>query len=152
MREIRILLWITRRLAARYGRDFTLDGKLVGDIGEVLAAEKYGLQLLPPNNHIHDAIETASGRNVQIKSSFNDRSYFPCDHIPDYFLAIRILEDGTIEELFNGPGIFVYEEYIINRGLQANGRYLYNLQGNILRQLNLDVPNVNKISQVHIEH
>ena len=35
---------------------FTLDGHLVGSIGEVLVAEYYGLVLLPNSYKTHDAI------------------------------------------------------------------------------------------------
>jgi hypothetical protein len=60
MKEINELLVITQKLREKYkkyGRQFTLDGKLVGDIGEVLAAEKYGLDLLGENEPMHDAVE-----------------------------------------------------------------------------------------------
>jgi len=36
MKEIKQLLEITQRLREQYKRGFTLDGKLVGDIGNVL--------------------------------------------------------------------------------------------------------------------
>ena len=52
MQEIQQLLAITKQLLDNpncQGRKFSLDGKLVGDIGEVLAAEKYGLELLSEN-------------------------------------------------------------------------------------------------------
>ena len=63
MQEIQQLLAITKQLRdnPKYqGRKFSLDGKLVGDIGEVLAAEKYGLELLPENAFKHDAKEIAT--------------------------------------------------------------------------------------------
>ena len=40
------------------GRRFTLDGHLVGSIGEALAAEMYGLVLLPASAETHDATAT----------------------------------------------------------------------------------------------
>jgi hypothetical protein len=43
MQEIKQLLEITQKLRTQYQRSFSLDGHLVDDIGEVLAAEKYGL-------------------------------------------------------------------------------------------------------------
>ena len=92
MKEISDLLKITEELSKKYNRGFTLDGKLVGDIGEVLAAEKYGLELLPNNTAVHDAKEKDTKRLVQVKSSFNCTSYFPCNHVPNYFLAIQRLE------------------------------------------------------------
>lgn len=72
MEEIKQLLAITKKLQEKYNhhnKNFSLDGKLVGDIGEVLAAEKYGLRLLEENAAVYDAEEIATGRMVQIKSS-----------------------------------------------------------------------------------
>jgi len=151
MEEIKQLLEITQRLKDKHQRSFTLDGRLVGDIGEVLAAEKYGLRLLSENSQKHDATEIATGKKVQIKSSFSDRSYFPCDesNIPDYYLAVKIHENGTIEELFNGVGSYVLENYIKRDGLNAKpNRYLYTLSGNKLRRLNKEVSEQDKIKAV----
>ena len=70
MKEIKQLLEITKKLRdnPKYqGRKFSLDGKLVGDKGEVLVAEKYGIKLFPENDIIHDGEEIATGRKVQIK-------------------------------------------------------------------------------------
>ncbi len=148
MKEINELLEITKKLKEKYDRNFTLDGNLVGDIGEVLAAEKYGLELFKKNTHVHDAFELSTKRLIQIKSSFSNTSYFPCNNVPDFFLAIQILNDGTIEELFNGKGSFIVTNYIKKRGLKANGRYLYTLSGEILRKINKDVPTQDKIKEV----
>jgi hypothetical protein len=144
MIEIKQLLGITETLKSRYGRSFTLDGKLVGDIGEVLVAEKYGLSLLDENNNTHDATHP-NGRKIQIKSSFLNKSYFPTGIVPDYFIAVRIYKDGTIEELFNGRGDYIYKNYIKARGLKNNGQYLYTLSGNILKTLNKKAPLADKI-------
>jgi hypothetical protein len=148
MIEIEQLLTITETLKKKYGRSFTLDGKLVGDIGEVLVAEKYGLTLLDENNNTHDATHP-NGRNIQIKSSFLNKSYFPTGIIPDYFIAVRIYKDGTIEELFNGKGVYVYQNYIVARGLRNNGQYLYTLSGTILRTLNERAPIEDKIHNLN---
>ena len=77
MEELKQLLAITQKLKDKYihlNKQVSLDGKLVGDIGEVLAAEKYGLRLLEENAVTHDAEEIATGRMVQIKSTFKDYS------------------------------------------------------------------------------
>ncbi len=149
MKEIKQLLSITKKLSNKYGRGFTLDGKLVGDIGEVLASEKYGLELFSSNAKVHDGKEKVSNRYVQVKSSFNNCSYFPCNHVPDYFLAVQILEDGKLKELFNGKGSFIKKHYIEERNLTANkGRYLYTLSGSILSELNEKVPEMDKIQLV----
>jgi hypothetical protein len=47
-------------------RKFTLDGHLVGSIGEVVAACAFGLTLYPSGTDTHDG-ESEDGRRVQIK-------------------------------------------------------------------------------------
>jgi len=46
-------------------RRFTSDGHLVGSIDEVIAAHRYGLELLPHSTQGHDA-RSASGAIVEI--------------------------------------------------------------------------------------
>lgn len=83
------------------GRHFTLDGHLVGSIGEVLAAERYGLALLAASSETHDA-RAADGRLVQIKltqgNSVGLRSK------PKHLLVLALDEHGAAHEVYNGPG------------------------------------------------
>lgn len=151
MEEIRELLAITKKLKDKYlhlNKNFSLDGKLVGDIGEVLAAEEYGLKLYAENTTIHDGEEIATGRKVQIKSSFKNNSYFPCGHVPDYFLSINILETGEIVELFNGPGQYIVDHYIIPNKLKHYNNTWYTLAPGVLSKLNKDVPESEKINRI----
>jgi hypothetical protein len=145
MQEIKQLLAITKQLRdnpKHQGRQFTLDGKLVGDIGEVLAAEQYGIKLYKENESIHDGEEITTGRKVQIKASFKGYCYFPygTDKVPDYFLALNINEEGELEELFNGPGQYVVEHYIKQRGLKHYKETFYTLSKGMLQKLNATVP------------
>lgn len=142
MKEIKQLLTITKSLEKTYestGRTFSLDGKLVGDIGEVLASEKYGLKLLPSNENTHDAIQESTGKYIQIKSSFKNNFYFPKNKpIPEYFLCVNINEAGELEEIYNGTGKKVKEEYIDKKNLKGdNSGYI--LSPNILKELNKSV-------------
>lgn len=138
MLEIKQLLEITQKLRTQYQRSFSLDGRLVGDIGEVLVAEKYGLELYSENTAVHDGFEKATGRKVQIKASFKNYSYFPYgdNKLPDYFLSVNITENGELEELFNGPGHFIVEHYIKARGLKHYNETFYTLSKGILKELN----------------
>lgn len=150
MKEIKQLIEITSKLRGRYKRSFTLDGNLVGDIGEVLVAAKYGIELYPPNSRVHDGYEKSTGKLVQIKSSFDNKSYYPCNHTPNYILCVRILPTGELEELFNGKGSFLEKRYIKKRGLQkGSGRYLYSLSGSLLKELNDEVPENDRIQLVN---
>ena len=152
MQEIKQLLAITDKLRKQYpSKNFSLDGKLVGDIGEVLVAEKYGIELYEENAYKYDGKEIeAPHREVQIKASFKYNSYFPygLDKIPEHFLSVNINNDGTLEELFNGPGKFIYDNYIIARGLKGYKKTEYQLAKNILQKLNKEVPSEQKIKKV----
>lgn len=62
------LVEIVAELEAEFpGRHFTLDGHLVGSIGEVMAAYYYGIELYRASAEIHDG--EIEGRKVQIKIS-----------------------------------------------------------------------------------
>ena len=115
--KIRELYAITEELERLYpGRKFTIDGHLVGSIGEVLVSERYGLTLLPNSTQTHDA-EAEDGRLVQIKATQTKRIAISSE--PDFLIAIQIQENGTWLEIYNGPGGSVWE----NAGkLQKNGQ------------------------------
>ncbi|MGN2250296.1 DUF6998 domain-containing protein [Frateuria sp. GZRe14] len=98
------LLAIVEQLRASYpSKRFTLDGRLVGDIGEILVEQSYALRLHEGLQRHHDGICWA-GRNVQIKATLKDSVTFPCDHVPDHYIAVKIRPDGSFDEVFNGPG------------------------------------------------
>ena len=54
------------------GLHFILDGKLVGDIGEAVAAEMFGLKLVPGGGTGIDG-HTSDGRTVQVKATGTGR-------------------------------------------------------------------------------
>jgi len=83
------------------GGRFTLDGHLVGSIGEVLAAEKYGLTLLSMITAKHDA-KANDGRLVQLKTTQGRSVGLRSE--PDYLLVLKLSADGRIDEVYNGPG------------------------------------------------
>lgn len=148
MQEIKELLQITQKLKERYpNKQFSLDGKLVGDIGEVLAAAKYGLELLPENTRMHDAIEIVTGRKIQIKSSFKGNFYFPCgeERLPDYLLFIQISEEGELKEIYNGTGVFLYENYIKKNNLKPYKNSYYTVSKGVLQRINEEVPVIDKV-------
>ena len=114
---IRELYSLVHRLEYLFpGRKFTPDGHLVGSIGEVLAASKYRLELLPASSEKHDA-KSPEGKLVQIKAT-QVKSVALLSK-PDHLLVLKILPDGTSEEIYNGPGKLAW----INCGrLQKNGQ------------------------------
>ncbi|MER9202942.1 hypothetical protein NKH74_27765 [Mesorhizobium sp. M0933] len=84
---------------------FTLDGNLVGDIGEAVAAELFGIKLVPGNGTGIDGHST-DGRSVQVKATGTGRGpVFRCvDTRADHFLFLDIdFENLRGEVIFNGP-------------------------------------------------
>ena len=109
---------------AQYGRKFTIDGHLIGSIGEVLVAEAYGLELAENSIPVYDAwTKDEHKKTVQIKATQIDRvSFFSKrenDAVPDYVIVIKISHTGDWEPIYTGPGKIVYD----NLGkMQKNGQ------------------------------
>lgn len=99
---VRRIYEVTDELSRLFpGRPFTPDGHLVGSIGEVLAAYRYDLVLLPPSEPVHDA-ETRDGRKIQIKAT--QGTAVALRDKPLHLLVLRLGRDGAVEEVYNGPG------------------------------------------------
>lgn len=98
------------------GRRFTIDGRLVGDIGEVIAELEYDLMLHEVSQPEYDAV-TPDGRRVQIKVTFKDSLTFTST--PDYYLGFKLNRDGTYEEIYNGPGKSIFERFAHRKGIGA---------------------------------
>ncbi len=137
------MLQIVEQLRRNYPKKrFTLDGRLVGDLGEVLAASEYGVELFePPIRKHHDAV-TSDGRQVQIKATMQKDLTFPADHKPDYYLGIWIGPDGSVTEIFNGPGAVAWEAVRNRKPPKTN---LHSISINTLKKLNEKVQESDRI-------
>ena len=105
---IRELYAIVGKLESYYydqQRHFTLDGHLVGSIGEVYAAKRYGVDLFKSSAPIHDGTNP-DGRFVQVKTT--QRNSVALSERPDYLIVLKIDENGDIKEVYNGPGAPVW--------------------------------------------
>lgn len=97
------------------GRKFTPDGHLVGSLGEVIAEHDYGLTLLESSTKTHDAKK--GNRLIQIKAT--QAKSVSMYGEPEHLLVLKLLKDGTAEEIYNGPGKKPWE----NAGkMQKNGQ------------------------------
>lgn len=121
------------------GRQFTIDGRLVGDIGEVIAALEYGLVLDEVSQPNHDAT-TFDGRRVQIKATFKDSLTFKT--VPDYYLGLKLSSNGTYEEIYNGPGSNIFERYSHRKGI---GSVLLSFPNEELRKLSAEISEDEKV-------
>lgn len=148
--SIKDLFSIMNNLREAYkdtNKKFTLDGRLVGDIGEVICANHYDIELFKTVKPKHDGEQRGSKKLVQIKSTFHDYLGFPCDQneIPDYYLGIKLYEDGTFEEIYNGKGQFIYDELLKNRKKTKNSIFTVSIKQ--LKELNKQVKLADRIGQ-----
>lgn len=127
---IKELLSVVARMQQSYPKKrFTLDGRLVGDIGEMLAEQIYDLELLEGQQPTYDA--KSKDRLIQIKTTMKNSLTF--GDVPDYYLGLRVDRDGGVEEIFNGPGPIIWES-IKHRKRPRN--FLYSITLPTLRNLN----------------
>ena len=126
-------------------KKFTLDGRLVGDIGEVIVQDNYDIELFDKLVPKYDGVDSQN-RNVQIKSTFHKTLGFPCFEIdiPDYYIGIQINNDGSFIEIYNGPGKNVWE-LIKNRKETTNG--LHNISVSSLLLINKNVHEKDRIKK-----
>ena len=127
------------------GRKFTLDDHLVGSIGEVLAAYYYNLDLFAASTEAHDAC-CPEGTKIQVKAT--QRNAVGLRSEPEHLLVLKIYEDGTFSEVFNGPGHLVWN----NAGpMQTNGQRPISVSR--LRSLMSQVPEDKRLKrQVLLTH
>ena len=110
---------------SKYPCHFTLDGNLLGSIGEVYAAERYNLELFEAAHKAHDA-RTLDGtdRLVQIKITQKRtvKKVVGIRHEPKYLLVLEVDDDGNFEEVYNGPGSIVWD-LVKDKKKPSNGQY-----------------------------
>lgn len=123
-------------------RAFTIDGRLVGDLGEIIASLNYDVILHAVQQSDHDG-ESSDGKKVQIKATFKDSLTFRT--IPDYYLGLKLFPDGQYEEIYNGPGRLIYEHYKHRKGI---GEVLLSFPLSELQKLSGSVPPSNRIRKL----
>ena len=142
--QVQRLVEIVAQLEAEFsGRHFTLDGHLVGSIGEVMAAYYYGIELYAASTEIHDG--EVDGKKVQIKISQQDNIVI--NHEPDYLIVLYLNRNGNIYEVYNGPGKLPWES--ASKRDSHNNKHM---RVNKLMELDKAVDECRRITQInHIE-
>lgn len=126
--------------AAFPGRKFTLDGHLVGSIGEVVAAYIFDLDLTVASTKAHDAI-ARDGRQVEIK--LTQAKSVALRHEPQHLIVLRRPKGGKVSVIYNGPGALVWE---LAGGMQSNGQRPIGVGK--LRVLNSTIPDEQQLPVV----
>ena len=125
------------------GRHFTLDGHLVGSIGEVMAAYYYGIELYKASAVVHDGC--VGKREVQIKITQQDDIVI--NEEPQYLLVLYLTKKGDVYEVYNGPGSIAwyaagnpdrhgYRHLSINKLMQLDGEIAQNERISIINSIN----------------
>lgn len=121
------------------GRRFTPDGHLIGSIGEVMAAHRYDLKLLPHSFQGHDA-RTSSGKLVEIK--ITQGKYIALREQPEHLIVLHLSKIGEALEIYNGLGILAWESA---GAMQRNGQRSISLSK--LHRLMAQVSNESRIPE-----
>lgn len=131
---------IVEELNARFPhKKFTLDGRLVGDLGEIVAEKIYDVNLFLNVKKYYDGL-TSDNKQVQIKVTFKDHLTFK--HCPDYYLGLQFNKDGSFEEVFNGKGEMIQERYKNRKNI---GKELLNFPISELKVLSKKVKEEDRI-------
>lgn len=139
--QVQKLIEIVKELETDFpGRHFTLDGHLVGSIGEVMAAYYYGLELYKASTVAHDG--EVEGKKVQIKISQQDNIVI--NHEPDYLIVLYLNKSGDIYEVYNGPGKEPWDNS--SKKDSHNNRHM---RINKLMELDKIVPDSMRIPAIH---
>lgn len=119
--ELYALVGKLEKRFAHHCRHFTPDGHMVGSIGEALAADMFGLQLMHASNHGYDAVQ--GDRRVEIKVTqgtqgvllYADVAHLPPGPEPTHLVALKIHPDlavhgagDWVEVVYIGPAIPVW--------------------------------------------
>lgn len=120
-------------------RQFTIDGRLVGDIGEIVAAAEFDITLDAVSQATHDGV-TSDGRRVQIKATFKESLTFRTE--PDYYLGLQLFRGGRHDVVFNGPGRIITEAFGHRKGF---GEALLSFPVSRLRALSKTVAEADRI-------
>lgn len=124
------------------GRHFTPDGHMVGSIGECLVADAYGLELMAASNKGYDAF-TKAGKRVEIKATQSNAAAFRSE--PEHTIVIKILPDGSFDEIYNGPGSFIWSQFS-GKAMPSNGQYQISLKR--LKTLNSRVKDNQRVPKI----
>ena len=122
------------------GRHFTLDGQLVGSLGEILAEYYYGVELYTASAPVHDG--QVNGKEVQIKAT--QRDVVLLGEEPDYLLVLYLANTGAAFEVYNGPGKLAWDS-VENK----DKRGYKHLRVNKLMELDAEVKEEDRIPQVN---
>jgi hypothetical protein len=122
------------------GRPCTPSGFCVGTPGEFLAADAFGLKLLPGNSKDFDA-QTDLGEPVQIRTS-GKGAYVPIYGGEGLLLVVKIRKT-TLELIYGGPALHAW-----NAAREPNHRGTRSIGISTLKRLHAELPAALRMAKV----
>ena len=122
-------------LEALCGRSCKLAGEAIGTVGEVIAANEYGLTLLTPSNKGFDAT-TSDGELVQVLTT-GGNNYVRMTPGDGLLLVLR-LDGSSVEQVYGGPSLHAWRYCIERRRARVSGPRTLTLKQ--LRRLQANLP------------
>lgn len=96
--------------------NFTLDGRFMGDLGELIASNFFGVKLHEKLQGGQDGICSASGKSVEVKLRTQRNSVIWIKSIPDILLVLYLCpESFRWGVIYNGPGQFLEKKEFAKR-------------------------------------
>ena len=121
-------------------RKFTIDGRLVGDIGEIIAEREFAIELDKTSRADHDAKTLVGGLDVQVKATFQNSLTFKKS--PVLYLGLKLSMDGAHEVIYNGPGHYIASAYEHRKGL---GKSLLSFPIQKLKYISATIPESERV-------
>jgi hypothetical protein len=128
---------------------FTLDGRLIGDIGEFLATGAYGIKLQKTQQQGFDGIDS-EGRQVEIKTTRLNSIAFR--KIADRVICIKLHGDTHWEVIFDGEGKRIAEHFPKTAFKSGNNEVLPNLPASLKSQRQLSIQKLYSLSPLITSH
>jgi hypothetical protein len=127
------------RLAGQSGLnlEFTLDGRFVGDVGELLAVRNFAVKLYGKQGHVHDGFCVLNGREhgVQVKCR-RASTVIDFTSQPELLLTLSVAEDWrSWDVVYNGPADFLTDDKVYS---MADDRRLMKEHTRKARRINLE--------------
>lgn len=105
-------------------KHFTIDGRLVGDIGEVIAARDFDIILHEKQKPYSDAVTSDGKKEVQIKATFKDNLTFKKSKGENgeslLYLGFKLNEDGSYQVIYNGTCDQIVEKFRHRKGFEKD--------------------------------
>lgn len=122
---------------------FTLDGRLIGDIGELLAVEHFGIVPQKKQEAGLDGIDP-DGRQVEVKTTRLDSIAFR--KIAERVICIKIHGDDQWEILFDGHGSQIAKQFPKSAFRKGNAKVLRNRPASLKSQRQISAQRLSALS------